>query len=128
MTLELLFKGVNAAALIASAVLNLYLWFKSKTDERFEQIEKVLARHKDVADSDREYVRLCVAERKAHHGELAERVALVEEKLEHLPTHDDLAEFRDKLSIVGQEVAATSERSKILLDGMRRIEQHLMDR
>lgn len=128
MNWEIVFKGLNAAALAASAILNAYLWFKSKTDKRFEDIEKLLLRHREIADEDREFVRACVAERKAHHSELAERVSLIEEKLEHLPTHDDLTEIRNKLSTVGQEVAATSERSKILLDGMRRIESHLMDR
>lgn len=128
MNWEIVFKGLNAAALVASAILNVYLWFKSKTDKRFEDIERALANHRAIADSDREFVRLCVAERKAHHGELAERVSLVEEKLEHLPTHDDLGEIHNKLADVGSRVAATDERSKILLDGMRRIEQHLMDR
>jgi CRISPR/Cas system-associated protein Csm6 len=125
---DLLFKGLNAAALIASAALNVYLWFKSKTDERFKEIEKALGRHKDTADADRDHVRQCVTERKAHHAELAERVSLAEEKLRQLPTHDDLGEIHSKLADVGNRVAATDERSKILLDGMRRIESHLMDR
>ena len=128
MNWDLVFKGLNALALIASGILNFYLWFKSKTDERFEAVEAALKCHKDAADVDREFVRLCVAERKAHHGELAERVSLVEEKLKQLPTHDDLGEIHNKLADVGNRVAATDERSKILLDGVRRIEQHLMDR
>lgn len=128
MNWELLTKGLNAAMLLASGVLNVYLWLKSKTDQRFKDIEGSLGKHKETADGDREHVRLCVAERKAHHSELAERVSLVEEKLEHLPTHDDLGEIHNKLADVGSRVAATDERSKILLDGMRRIESHLMDR
>lgn len=128
MNWEIAFKGLNAAALVASAVLNVYLWFKSKTDKRFEDVERALSNHRTIADADREYVRRQVAERKAHHAELSERVSLVEEKLEHLPTHDDLGEIHNKLADVGSRVAATDERSKILLDGMRRIEQHLMDR
>ena len=128
MNWEIVFKGLNAAALIASAILNVYLWFKSKTDKRFEDLERALGSHRMIADAEREYVRLQVAERKAHPGELSERVSLVEEKLEHLPTHDDLAEIHNKLSDVGSRVSATDERSKILLDGMRRIENHLMDR
>lgn len=122
------FQALNAAALVASGILNAYLWFKSKTDQRFDAIQESLARLKATVYADREEVRRHVAERKAQFSELTERVALVEEKLEHLPTHDDLAELHAKLGVVGNEVAATSERSKILLDGMRRIEQHLMDR
>lgn len=128
MNWDVIFKGLNAAALVASAVLNVYLWFKSKTDKRFEDIERLLFNSRTTADADRQFVNQCVAERKAHHAELAERVSLVEEKLEHLPTHDDLAEIHNKLADVGNRVAATDERSKIVLDGVRRIEQHLMDR
>ena len=128
MSLDLMLKGINALALLASGILNAYRWFKTKTDKRFETIEKSLARHKETADLDRDFVRVCVAERKAHHSDLAERVSLAEEKLRQLPTHDDLGELHEKLSQVGNRVAATDERSKILLDGMRRIEQHLMDR
>lgn len=128
MSLDLMLKGINAIALLASGILNAYLWFKTKTDKRFESIEQALNRHKDTADLDREYVRGCVAERKAHHSELVERVSLAEERLRQLPTHDDLGELHEKLSDVGNRVAATDERSKILLDGMRRIESHLMDR
>lgn len=128
MNWELVFKGLNALALIASGILNFYLWFKSKTDERFEAVELALKNHTQAADVDRAFVRRCVEERKQHHGDLAERVSLAEEKLRQLPTHDDLSEIHNKLADVGSRVAATDERSKILLDGMRRIESHLMDR
>lgn len=115
------FKLLNAAAIVASGVLNLYLFVKAKTDKRFEDTNARVDELEDALSS-------AVTERKAHQAELHTRVSVLESQVEDLPTHNDLDKIRAELTSIRTSVATVEERSKIQLDGMRRIENHLLER
>lgn len=120
MNWDLLFKGLNAGMLICSAVLNVYLWHRSRADKRFEAIEGRIEEMNDAAEASREAVRLAIAERRAHVAELGERVSVIHTRIKQMPSHEEYRSLNSKLS-------AVEERSLILLDGMRRIEKHLLE-
>lgn len=128
MNWDLWFKGFNVLAVLAGTALNVYLFFKSKADKRLEAIEERQAEVDDLAEADREAVRLAVVERRAHINDLHQRVSLMEERVRQMPTHDDLRKIYDKLSELVGRAERQDERSEIVLGGMRRIEQHLMER
>lgn len=128
MNWELALKGFNALVVLCSAGLNVYLYLKAKADKRMEAIEERQAEADDLAEADREAVRLAVAERRAHVNDLGQRVALLEERMRQMPTHDDLRKIYDKLTELVSRVERQDERSEIVLSGLRRIEQHLMER
>ena len=121
MTLDELVKLVNPIAIVVSGVLNVYLFFKSKTDERFAEIDQCMAEG-DQAQH------LETADRKAADYELDRRLVALETQLKSVPTHEDLEEIRAALATVGAELAAVNERSRGTLDTVRRIEEHLLDR
>lgn len=121
MTFDEIFSLIGKISYPCSVLLNLYLFFKTKTDKRFERIEERQDAIEGAAEEDREVVRLAIAERKAHISEVTERIAIMDTHVRSLPTHQDIRMIDNRLS-------ALDERSRNLLDGMRRIEQHLMDR
>lgn len=128
MNWDLMFKGFNVLVVLCSAGLNVYLFFRAKEDKRLEAIEARQAEVDDLAEADRETVRLAVAERRAHINDLHQRVSLVEERLRQMPTHDDLRKIYDKLTELVSQVGRQDERSANTNDAVRRIEQHLMER
>ena len=128
MNWDLVFKGVQVLVVLASAGLNVYLYVRSKEDARLDAIEARQAEADDLAEADRESVRMAVVERRAHVNDLCQRVALLEERMRQMPTHDDLRKIYDKLTELVSRVERQDERSEIVLSGLRRIEQHLMER
>lgn len=80
------FDAVNELVLVGSVLINIYLWFKSKTDKRFE----LIANHASDAN---ERLLNAVSERKADVAGLDKRVSLIESRLETIPTHDDVLDI-----------------------------------
>lgn len=114
------FDAVNELVLVGSVLINIYLWFKSKTDKRFE----LIANHASDAN---ERLLNAVSERKADVAGLDKRVSLIESRLETIPTHDDLNDIRKTVTDISGTVARIEERSNFTIDSMRRIERHLLD-
>lgn len=121
MNWEFVFKLTAMVYMLSSGALNAYLWFKARTDKRFEHIDTSLERVNAEAEADREVVRLAIAERRAHVSDLRSDVEVIKARMRQAPTHEDLYAIK-------QGLAAVDERSRILLDGMRRIENHLLER
>ena len=121
MTLDLWLKVLNAVVIVGSVLINAYLFMKSKTDERFAELDTALAEYDHAAHIE-------VAERKAFDNELERRLVVIETEIRAMPTHDDLEEIHRALSNVRSDLATVNERSRGTLDGVRRIEQHLLER
>ena len=128
MNWDLVFKGVQVLVVLASAGLNVYLYVRSKEDARLDAIESRQAEADDLAEADRESVRMAVVERRAHVNDLCQRVALLEERMRQMPTHEDLRKIYDKLTELVSQVGRQDERSANTSDAVRRIELHLMER
>lgn len=128
MNWDLVFKGVQVLVVLASAGLNVYLYVRSKEDARLDAIEARQAEADDLAEADRESVRMAVVERRAHVNDLCQRVALLEERMRQMPTHEDLRKIYDKLTELVSQVGRQDERSANTSDAVRRIELHLMER
>lgn len=118
---DVAFKGLNAAALVASAILNVYLWFKAKTDQRFQDMQDC---HEELGDK----LLAEVAERKATDHDQETRLQLLERGINSLPTHNDLANIYARLTDLVGRLERQDERSANTNDAVRRIERHLLDR
>ncbi|WP_368565509.1 DUF2730 family protein [Pseudoxanthomonas sp. UTMC 1351] len=121
MNVDLWFKWLNAVVLVGSVATNVFLFFSSKRDTRFARVNACLQTLTDKQLSE-------ASSRKAHDGELDKRISVMEEKVKGLPTHDDLEQIRGELATIGANVATVSERSRVTMDSMRRIENHLLER
>lgn len=121
MNLDLWLKVLNAAVLVGSVMVNVYLFLKSKSDDRFAELDEALAHYDRAAHVE-------TGERKAFDNELDKRLVAIETEIKAMPTHDDLEEIHQALSNVRSDLATVNERSRGTLDGVRRIEQHLLER
>lgn len=110
---------LGALYMLGSGALNLYLYFKTRTDQRFTEMGEA---HEEICDM----VRGAIAERKAHHAEHETRLQVLESNIESIPTHADLDNIRQQIAATRQDVAAVDERSKMQLDSLRRIENYLL--
>ena len=117
---DLAFKLLYAAGYVGSMALNVYLYFKSKSDRRFECIEETQGEHG-------EGLRLETADRKAADNEMQLRLVRLETAFSAVPTHEDLEEINAMISSMRAEVAMVSERGSVTLDGVRRIERFLLE-
>ncbi len=60
-------------------------------------------------------------------GELDGRMGRLEERVNYLPTHRELAEIRTALGIVSGELSAIRERSQVTCEMVRTIQEHLLE-
>jgi hypothetical protein len=60
-------------------------------------------------------------------GDLDGRVGRLEERVNYLPTHRELAEIRNALGIVNAELSAIRERSQVTCEMVRTIQEHLLE-
>lgn len=128
MNWDLMVKALNVLAILASTGLNAYLFFRSKKDERFAQIDRKFVHIERTAEADREAVRSAIIERRAQVAKLERNATAIDERLRQSPTHKDLSEIREALGLMRAEMASISERSRNTSDSLRRIETHLMER
>lgn len=118
---DIAFKALNAVALFASMILNLYLWFQAKADKRFDDMTEC----QQALD---ERLSLEIAARKAHNSDHETRLQLVEAEIRALPSHEDLRAIYDRLTEVVGRLERQDERSANTNDAVRRIERHLLER
>lgn len=121
MTLDMLLKIGSTAAIILSFALNLYLFFKSRSDDRFDRINDRADRiAKALADE--------IAERREQASDITKSHAVLAATVNGLPTHDDLGDIRDALNSLARNVASVDQRSAMTLNSLTRIEGFLMER
>lgn len=121
MTLDLLLKVGSTAAIVLSFALNLYLFLRSRADDRFDRINE---RGDRMAKSISEEIQ----ERRIEASRLERNHAVLEATVAGLPTHDDLGDIREALSSLARNVASVDERSLSTLNSVRRIESYLLER
>lgn len=121
MTLEVLLKIGSSLAILMSFALNLYLFIRSRSDERFEQITQRSDRMANAISDE-------VNERRVETSRLERNHAVLEATVAGLPTHDDLWEIREALSLLAKNVASVDQRSVTTLNSVHRIESYLLER
>lgn len=114
---DLWLKLVNAVVLVGSVAVNVYLYFKSKTDDRFAELDAALSAH------DETFVR-----EQSKRLDLDRRLVKLETEFEAAPKHDDIDRIQEALRDLGADVSTVKERSMNSLQSLRRIEQHLLER
>lgn len=117
MNFDLWLKVLNAAVLVGSVCVNVYLYFKTRTDDRFAELDQALAEY-DRALSDE------VGKRTA----LERSVVQLRAEFDGAPKHDDLERIQSALAELGADVSTVKERSMNSLQSLRRIEAHLLER
>ena len=121
MTLDMLLKIGSTAAIILSFALNLYLFLRAKSDDRFDRINERLDRIAKSLSQE-------VSDRRADFSRLEREHAVLEAVVKGLPTHDDLSEIREELTSQTRTLSAVNQRSETTLASVNRIEAYLMDR
>ncbi len=120
MNWELTLRLLSVAYMLGSGALNVWLFFKARSDKRFEVIED---NHRAL----HERVQLAIADRKAGHNDHETRLQLIEQHMATVPTHEDLRKVYDALALLVSKVERQDERSAHISDAVRRIENHLLN-
>lgn len=113
-------KLMNISIVLLSAALNIYLFFKTKQDKRFTDIEDVME------DSDRRIIGE-TAQRHEDVGKLVLRVTVLESRVNSMPTHDDISEIHKRISDLANSMSAVNERSSSTNSAVNRIERYLLE-
>jgi len=121
MNLEILIKLASTLAIVLSFALNLYLFFKARADDRFERIT-------DRADRMAKALSEEIQERREESSRLERNHAVLEARVDALPTHDDLGAIREAISLLAKNVASVDQRSVTTLNSVHRIENYLLER
>lgn len=121
MTIEVLLKIGSSLAIVLSFALNLYLFFRSRADERFTQLSDRADRiTKSLADE--------MAERRDQNSVLFREMAVLAATVSGMPTHSDLGDIRQDLSTLARTLASVNQRSETTLNSLNRIESYLLER
>lgn len=121
MTLDLLLKIGSTAAIVLSFALNLYLFLRSRADDRFDRINERADRMAKAMQDE-------IQERRAEASRLERNHAVLEATVSGLPTHDDLGDIREELSTLARTLASVNQRSETTLNSVQRIENYLLER
>ncbi len=121
MTLDMLVKIGSSAAIVMSFALNLYLFLRSRSDNRFDRIN-------ERADRIAKEVQAEIQERRAEESRLERNHAVLQATVLGLPTHDDLGDIRQDLSTLARMLASVNQRSETTLNSVQRIESYLLER
>jgi predicted RNase H-related nuclease YkuK (DUF458 family) len=112
---------VQIVVIVVSVSINAWFFFQAKSDQRIKDIERRQEEsERDLADE--------VASRVREIGGLSHKVGALEEWRKHVPNHDDIDGIKKDLATMGRQMATVDERSVTTLNGVRRIEQFLMER
>lgn len=120
-TIDTGLKMANLAIVLFSTTLNVYLFFKAKSDKRFQSIEETVAKVSGELSDD-------IATHANAAGALNVRLSILEKHVSSLPTHDDTSEIHKRISDLASSMSAISERSKNTNDAVKRIEQYLLSK
>ncbi len=126
--LDMELKLINMAIVLLSAALNIYLFFKTKQDKRFNSIE-------DVVEAVEKRIIGEAAQRHEDFGKLVLRITLVEKEVGSLPTHDDISEVHKRISEIANTMSTLNERSintsttvSNINVALNRVERYLLDK
>lgn len=98
MTFDEILRLGMLVAVIASTATNVWMWLKTRSDDRFKAFD---ARLTGLAEQ-----RRANQEQLAQHGN---RISAIEARLSGLPTHNDLSEIRADISAVNERTEMTHE-------------------
>ena len=116
MDLDQWLRVLQMVVLAASVLVNLFLFMRARSDERFKEIDARLA---GLAN-----------QKRAMWSELqqvATRGAVHEARLASVPTHGDLQEIRRELTSLKASTAAIEERSETTLETVQSIQLYLLE-
>ena len=116
MDLDQWLRVLQMVVLAASVLVNLFLFVRARSDERFKEFDARLAG--------------LASQKRAMQAELTQvdkRSAVHEAKLASMPTHADLQEIRRELTSLKASTAAIEERSETTLETVQSIQLYLLE-
>lgn len=117
----MLLKLGQTAAIVLSFALNVYLFLRSRSDDRFDRINERADRMAQALQEE-------IQDRRQQSGRIEKDHAVLAATVAGLPTHDDLGEIREALNVLAKNVASVDQRSVTTLNSVHRIETYLLER
>lgn len=105
MTFDEVLKLATVIVVILSTCINVFMFMKTRADERFKTIDSRLT---GLAEQRRASQELTTSH--------SSRIAAIEARLQGLPTHGDLSGIRSELSAVAERTETTYEIVRSLQD------------
>lgn len=125
---DIIIKGVTLLVLLGNTTATIWLFMRRRNDQRIAEIEKRQDEMDERIDQSNARLSAAIADRNEKHAEVTRRLAVIETKMENVPTHRDLEEIRAKLAVVASQGAAISERSAATHSLVQTLSEHLLER
>jgi acyl CoA:acetate/3-ketoacid CoA transferase alpha subunit len=129
-TVDQVLQLLQIVAIAASAVLNVYLYNRTRNSTQMREHRKQMKKLEDERRAGDAALHKRVDTISGDHLGLASvldrRVSVLETTVKHMPTHTDLTGIRAELANLNGNVAALGERSQSNNEMLHSIQRHLM--
>lgn len=124
---DIVIKAITLFVLLGNTTATIVLFVRRRNDQRIMQIEKRQDEIDDRIDQTNARLSAAIADRNEKHAEVTGRLAVIDARMEGMPTHGDLNDIRSKLGTVETQTAAINERSRATHDLVQTLSQHLLE-
>lgn len=120
-------KVAGILVLIANMGLSAYLFMKARSTKAIDDLTRshslLVGKLEGTEARTRQEIQLLVQ----RDGDMDKRLSVLETRVAHMPTHNDLAAIQMQLRDMSSDVATVIERSETTLEMVRSIQQHLVE-
>ena len=128
MNWDLIFKGITLFILVTNSVALVVMYLRRRSDQRIATVETGMVKLKDVDEQQGAKLASAIAERREQHSEVLQRLALAEQAIKGMPTHQDLTRISERLGRLESGVAGIDEKTDGIENTVNTIRDLLLEK
>jgi hypothetical protein len=125
---DLIFKGITLCIVLANNIAIIVMWLRRRNDQRISKVEAEMAKLKETDDAQGARIAGAIAERKEQHAAFVQRLALAEQSIKHMPTHEDLRRISDRLGSLEKDVGSIDTKTDGIQETVNTIRDLLLEK
>ena len=128
MNWDLIFKGITLFILVTNNVALVVMYLRRRNDQRISAVEAKLVKLQETDDQQGMKLSSAIAERREQHAATTQRLALAEQAIKAMPTHQDLTRISERLGRLESDIAGIDEKTDGIKDTVNTIRDLLMEK
>ena len=128
MNWDLIFKGITLCIVLANNIALIVMWLRRRNDQRIAKVEAEMAKLKEVDEQQGVRVASAIAERREQNAAVLQRLALAEQAIKSMPTHQDLTRISERLGRLESTVEGIDQKTDGIENTVNRIRDILMEK
>jgi hypothetical protein len=125
---EVFIKGATLLILVGTTVVNVILFLRRRNDQRAKAMEDRQDTFDEKLAQHGTKISIEIGDRKEQHAAIDRRLALAEQAIQKMPSHNDYMKIIDRLSSLERDVGSIDTKTDGMQETLNTIRDHLLDR